>query len=94
MTPTLTSDAVPVLPRGVRLHWDRVREKWVLLAPERAVALDQIGHAILSEVDGAASFDAITFALAEKYGAPREQIAEDAGEFLSGLMDRRFLEVG
>ena len=34
---------VPVLPRGVRLHWDRVREVWVLLAPERAMKLDAVG---------------------------------------------------
>ena len=44
--------AIPALPRGVRLHHDRVRGGWVLLAPERAVTLDTIAHAILSEVDG------------------------------------------
>ncbi|KJZ18214.1 pyrroloquinoline quinone biosynthesis peptide chaperone PqqD [Loktanella sp. S4079] len=93
MTGGLCSTDIPVIPRGVRIHWDRVREKWVLLAPERAVALDPIGHAILSEVDGQCSFGSITSQLAEKYGAPRDQIAADAGEFLRGLMNRRFLEV-
>ena len=85
--------AIPVLPRGVRLHWDKVRETWVLLAPERAVTLDQIGHAILSEVDGTLSFDEITLALAEKYGAPREQIAKDSAAFLATLANRRFLDL-
>ena len=85
-------EAIPVIPRGVRLHWDDVREQWVLLAPERAVALDQVGYAILSEIDGTRSFGAITEGLAEAYAAPLEQIVADAGEFLRGLMDRRILE--
>ena len=84
---------VPILPRGVRLHHDRVRETWVLLAPERAVTLDQVGHAILSEIDGERSFGEITGSLAEKYGAPLKQIVEDSAGFLRALRDRRFLEV-
>lgn len=84
---------VPVLPRGVRLHYDRVRAAWVLLAPERAVTLDAIGHAILSEIDGQRSFGEITRTLAEKYDAPAEQIAEDSAGFLSALRNRRFLDV-
>lgn len=93
MSDTLSPDDIPVIPRGVRLHWDRVREKWVLLAPERAVALDPIGHAILTEIDGIRSFGAITADLAAKYNAPPDQIAGDAGEFIRGLMNRRILEV-
>ncbi|MEM9441128.1 MAG: pyrroloquinoline quinone biosynthesis peptide chaperone PqqD [Pseudomonadota bacterium] len=84
---------VPCLPRGVRLHYDKVRKTWVLLAPERAVKLDAIGHAILTEVDGMRSFGDITQSLAEKYGAPLEQIVEDSSDFLGTLRDRRFLDV-
>lgn len=84
---------IPALPRGVRLHYDRVREAWVLLAPERAVTLDAIGHAILSEVDGQRSFGEITRMLADKYDAPADRIAEDSAGFLSALRDRRFLDV-
>ena len=89
----ITGADIPVLPRGVRLHYDRVRETWVLLAPERAVTLDDIGHAILSEVDGTHSFDAITQSLAEKYNAPREAIAEDSASFLNALLNRRFVDL-
>ncbi|MDP5217027.1 pyrroloquinoline quinone biosynthesis peptide chaperone PqqD [Ruegeria sp. 2205SS24-7] len=89
----MLAQEVPALPRGVRLHFDKVREKWVLLAPERAVTLDQIGHAILSEVDGARSFGQITRALSEKYDAPVDQIAEDSSGFLDALRNRRFLDV-
>ncbi len=84
---------IPALPRGVRLHYDRVREAWVLLAPERAVTLDAIGHAILSEVDGQRSFGEITRMLADKYDAPADRIAEDSAGFLAALRDRRFLDV-
>jgi pyrroloquinoline quinone biosynthesis protein D len=84
---------IPVLPRGVRLHHDRVRDTWVLLAPERAITLDMIGHAILSEVDGERSFGQICKGLAAKYNAPVEQIAGDSAGFLGALRDRRFLEV-
>lgn len=84
---------IPVLPRGVRVHFDKVRDNWVLLAPERAISLDPIGHAILTEVDGKRSFQAITEALSEKYNAPADQIAKDSAGFLTALRDRRFLEV-
>lgn len=84
---------IPTLPRGVRLHFDKVRNVWVLLAPERAITLDMVGHAILSEVDGARSFGEITEGLAAKYNAPAEQIAKDSAGFLGALRDRRFLEV-
>lgn len=84
---------VPSLPRGVRLHFDKVRDTWVLLAPERAVTLDMVGHAILSEVDGSRSFGEITACLAERYSAPVEQITQDSSGFLNALRNRRFLDV-
>lgn len=85
--------SIPALPRGVRLHFDKIRDTWVLLAPERAVTLDAIGHAVLSEVDGRRSFAEITASLAEKYSAPQAQIAEDSEGFLTALRNRRFLDV-
>ncbi|TCP43324.1 pyrroloquinoline quinone biosynthesis peptide chaperone PqqD [Rhodovulum marinum] len=87
------ADDIPVIPRGVRMQFDRVRERWVLLAPERTVALDEIGRAILSEIDGERSFGQITAGLAAKYAAPQEEIAEDSRGFLGALIDRRFVEV-
>jgi pyrroloquinoline quinone biosynthesis protein D len=87
-----TSD-IPSLPRGVRLHFDKVRDNWVLLAPERAVKLDPVGHAVLSEIDGHRSFGEITAALAAKYDAPVDQITSDSAGFLNGLRARRFLDV-
>jgi pyrroloquinoline quinone biosynthesis protein D len=88
----LTAD-IPTLPRGVRLHHDKVRDTWVLLAPERAITLDAVGHAILTEVDGTRSFGEITGALAERYSAPVDEIRKDSSGFLDALRSRRFLDV-
>ncbi|MGB3243551.1 MAG: pyrroloquinoline quinone biosynthesis peptide chaperone PqqD [Sulfitobacter sp.] len=84
---------IPALPRGVRIHRDKVREAWVLLAPERAVTLDSVGHAILSEVDGTRSFGEITDTLAARYNAPADDIRNDSNGFLTALRNRRFLDV-
>ena len=84
---------IPYLPRGVRLHFDKVRDNWMLLAPERAIRLDSIGHAILAAIDGEKSFQAITQTLSQTYNAPAEEIEKDAAGFLNALKDRRFLEV-
>lgn len=89
----MLAQEIPALPRGVRLHYDKVRENWVLLAPERAVTLDAIGHAILNEVDGQRNFDEITSILSERYNAPVDQIATDSSGFLDALRARRFLDV-
>ncbi|MGB0660752.1 MAG: pyrroloquinoline quinone biosynthesis peptide chaperone PqqD [Mangrovicoccus sp.] len=86
------ASAVPVLPRGVRLHHDHVRDRWVLLAPERTIALDPIGHAILSELDGKTALGDLVLRLANKYKAPTEQIGQDVTEFLTKLAERRFLD--
>jgi pyrroloquinoline quinone biosynthesis protein D len=90
---TLPHDAVPFLPRGVRLHDDRVRGMKMLLAPERALRLDATGAAILGEIDGATPFGDLVARLAERYEAPEERIAEDAGRFLDGLIERNLVEV-
>ena len=84
---------IPVLPRGVRLHWDRVREIQVLLGPERALMLDQIGYEILSRVDGKASATDICSDLADTFGAPVEQVTSDVEAFLKDLSDRRLVDV-
>ncbi len=84
---------VPRLPRGVRLAPDRVRGGTVLLAPEKAVRLDDIGVAILGRVDGAASFGDVVSGLARDYNAPEDQIRTDVQKFLTSLRGRIYLEL-
>ena len=89
MTPAVT----PVLPPGVRLHWDRVRGCHVLLAPERALLLDEVGHAILSRVDGQTPLPALAEGLAADFCAPLEDVAADVAEFLTGLARERLVDL-
>lgn len=80
-----------MLPRGVRLHFDKVRGKNVLLAPERSLFLDDVGFAILSELDGKRSIRQIAGHLAALYNAPEEAIAKDIDEFVSDLADKQVI---
>ncbi len=89
----IAAAAIPVIPRGVRLHEDKVRGLWVLLAPERTINLDPIGLAILQEVDGVLTYGALVKVLAAKYDAPEDQISGDVAEFITGLTDRRIMEL-
>lgn len=89
--PRISNAAVPYLPRGVRLHDDRVRGIRVLLAPERAMQLDPAGDAILSELDGKRSLAEVILLLCNRYAAPAEQIEADVRDFITGLVDRRMV---
>ena len=91
MTPLIAPDDVPYLPRGVRLAQDRVRGIAILQAPERALQLDPVGHAILSALDGTRSMAAIAADLAARHDAPPERIAADIRDFLTGLIERRMV---
>lgn len=91
MTDLADSD-VPFLPRGVRIKRCDVRDGWFLLAPERAVKLDQVAAAILGTLDGVRDFSSVVSKLAEDFKAPHEQIATDARAFLIDMMNRRMVE--
>lgn len=91
MEPLIAPADIPYLPRGVRLARDRVRDIRILQAPERAMQLDAIGEAILSELDGQRSMSVITADLAARYNAPTDQIAGDVRDFLTGLIERRMV---
>jgi len=86
------TDPIPRLPRGVRLHDDRVRGIKVLLAPERALMLDDIGAAILTAVDGQSRLSVLAAGLAAAYDAPVDVIAADMREFLDDLQAQRLLD--
>lgn len=84
---------VAYLPRGVRTHRDAVRGADVLLGPERVLMLDQVGHAILSRLDGAATVGAVVAELAEVFAAPADVIGPDVTEYLQDLVQKGFVHV-
>ncbi len=83
---------IPFLPRGVRVKECKVRKGWFLLAPERAVKLDQVGAHILGALDGQRDFAAVVAHLAAQFKAPVERIETDAGKFLTEMVNRRMVE--
>ena len=75
----------PHLKPGVRLHWDRIRARWVLLAPERVVELDDTAKAILERIDGVSTIATIAAALAIDYDADPTEISDDITALLDDL---------
>lgn len=89
----VTGDTVAKLARGVRLREDPVRGQTVLLAPERALALDDIAVMIVNALDGERSLDTIAAEFAEKFEAPKDQILADVIAFVDEFSKRRMLEL-
>jgi len=83
----------PRLPRGVRLRHDRVRDRWVLLAPERIFELDEIGVEILKRCDGRLTVEEIAGALAAAFGAAPEEVRPDIESFLKDFADKRVIDL-
>jgi|TARA_B100000315_G_scaffold233494_1_gene246662 pyrroloquinoline quinone biosynthesis protein D len=81
----------PKLPRHAKLRFDKARDKWVILAPERVFELDEIAHAVISLCDGETTLVGVIDKLAEKFEAPREVIARDVANMLQRLADRGFV---
>jgi pyrroloquinoline quinone biosynthesis protein D len=81
----------PVLPRHAKLKFDETRKVWVILAPERVLAPDEIAVEVLQLCDGVRSVAQMVDQLAEKYAAPRQAIAADVVAMLQDLADKGFL---
>ena len=81
----------PKLPRHAKLKFDETRRVWVILAPERVLAPDEIAVEVLQLCDGVRSVTEIVDQLAAKYGAERSLIATDVVAMLQDLADKGFL---
>jgi pyrroloquinoline quinone biosynthesis protein D len=81
----------PLLPRHARLKFDETRQRWVILAPERVLAPDEIAVEVLQLCDGVRSVEQMIDQLAAKYAAERDAIATDIIAMLQDLADKGFL---
>ena len=88
----VSEQAVPGLPRGVRLKHDQKRGQWVILAPERVFVLDDVAREIVRSIDGQANIGAIIDGLAERFAAPRDVIAKDVLALLEELLGKGVIE--
>ena len=83
--------SVPVFPRHVKFHFNKQREQWVILAPERLLVPDETSVEILRLCDGVMSVNGIVGKLVEKYNAPHDVILKDVTAMLQDLADKGFL---
>ena len=80
-----------ILPRHARLKFDETRQVWVILAPERVLAPDEIAVEVLQLCNGERNVGDVADQLAAKYAAPRDAIATDVVAMLQDLADKGFL---
>jgi coenzyme PQQ biosynthesis protein PqqD len=76
----------PRLATGVRLQWDRVRDRQVLLYPEGALALNATAADVLALCDGERTIEEIAGELSVRYeGAV---VDDDVERLLAAIADR------
>lgn len=88
---SVTEASRPILPRHAKLRFDDTRQRWVILAPERVLAPDDIAVEVLQLCDGARNVDDMIDVLAVKYAADRTAIMTDVIAMLQDLADKGFL---
>ncbi len=81
----------PRLARQVRLEWDPVRERHVLLAPEGVLLLNQTGATILGLCDGERTVVEIVEELRGRYN---RVAGDEVRDFLARLVAKRLVELG
>jgi pyrroloquinoline quinone biosynthesis protein D len=85
----MTSVQRPRLSVGVRLHFDAVRDRHVLLYPEGALALNDTAADALALVDGMRTTSEIIESLRRRYAG--QDIAADVDELLTTIHDQGLL---
>lgn len=89
----IADDTVPALARGVKLRFDKARDVWVLLAPERVLMPDDIAVEILKRCDGKADVSAIVDDLCRTFAAERDQVTGDVKAFLQDLVEKGMVAI-
>jgi pyrroloquinoline quinone biosynthesis protein D len=89
----IADDARPRLPRGVRLREDKVRSRWVLLAPERVVKVNPIAVEILKLCDGERTLAEIVGGLADRFKADPARVGTDVRALLASLAEKKMAEL-
>jgi coenzyme PQQ biosynthesis protein PqqD len=83
---------VPKLAKKARLKHDRHESRWMIVYPERGLALNDSAAAIAQEMDGVRTIGEIAAILASRYGEDaRDSILRDAIAFVTELRDKGLL---
>jgi pyrroloquinoline quinone biosynthesis protein D len=91
MSVAVLSTNRPRLARQVRLQWDPVRERQVLLEPEGVLVLNQTGATILGLCDGERTVVEIVEELRGRYN---HVAGDEVRDFLTRLVAKRLVELG
>jgi coenzyme PQQ biosynthesis protein PqqD len=85
-------DARPRLSARARLRVDGPTGRTLLLYPERGLALNATGEAVLRLCTGEATVAEIAATLAARHDADPAAVLDEVRTFLDGLADRGLLE--
>jgi pyrroloquinoline quinone biosynthesis protein D len=87
---TIDMNARPRLRAHLRLQWDPVRAKQVLLGPEKVVVLNETAAAILARCNGQRTVSDIAAELGAQY---QQTVDADVLNLLNRLGDKGLIEV-
>ena len=88
----ISSEIILKLPRLAKLRFDKARDKWIILAPERVFELDEIAYEVISRCDGERTVTDVVNELCLKFDqVEREVIMNDVVGMLQNLADKGFV---
>lgn len=83
---------VPKLARKARLRFDRHSGGYMIIYPERGLALNESAAAIAKRCDGTLTIGEIASAVANEANADHEQVTRDVMAFVDELARKGLLE--
>ena len=89
----VTAESRPQLPRHVVLRHDPVRDRWLIMVPERVMVPEPTAVVLLQQADGVRSIAEIAADLARTYAADPAVIEADAIEMFQDMADRGFMNL-
>ena len=88
----ISSEIILKLPRHAKLRFDKARDKWIILAPERVFELDEIAYEVISRCDGERTVTDVVNELCLKFDqVEREVSMNDVVGMLQNLADKGFV---
>lgn len=84
-TTTEPGTSRPRLAAHVQLSFDKRRDRWVVMAPERLLLPDETAVEVLRRCTGDASLEDIVADLAREFDGDREEISRDVAALVRDL---------
>lgn len=84
-TTTQPGTSRPRLAAHVRLSFDKRRDRWVVMAPERLLLPDETAVEVLRRCTGDASLEDIVADLTREFDGDREEISRDVAALVRDL---------